>query len=113
MTYECSQYTAFRTCLDILPGKTEGGIQLVNSVISQMATETELNERYVPIREMIPTTAQIFLIPTNATLDGNVLTKQRKYVDHQLKDKVLESTIPANNTANQFQQTQIKILFLN
>merc|ERR1719473_275426 len=58
---------------------------------------------------MIPITAQIFLIPTNATLDGNVLTKQREHADHQLKEKVSEATRLANNTANQSHQVQINI----
>lgn len=80
-----------------------------DGAISQLVTETELKEKDVPIREMIPTTVMIFSIPTNATLDGNALTKLLESVVHQLKEKVLEATRPANNTANQFHQVQINI----
>lgn len=80
-----------------------------DGAISLLVTETEPKEKDAPIREMIPTTVMIFSIPTNATLDGNVLTKLLESVVHQLKEKVLEATRPANNTANQFHLVQINI----
>ena len=67
--------------------------------ISQLLIKTVLKERDVPIREMTLITAPIFLIPTSAMLVGNVSIKPKEPVPQTKKEKVLEATKHATNTA--------------
>ena len=60
----------------------------------------ELVARDVPISETIHGTAMIFLIPTNATWDGNALTKSPEDANKTKQEKASVAMPLATNTAN-------------
>ena len=82
--------------------------------ISQLLIKTVLKERDVPIREMTLITVTIFLIPISAILVGNVSTTMSIHIVCQaLKEKVLEATEHATNTALVIPQNKLHIVAIS
>ena len=67
-------------------------------------TRMELLVKDVLISEMIHGTAMTSLIPINAIWVGNVLISFTEDVNKTKRERAMEATLPANNTANHIQK---------
>jgi hypothetical protein len=67
-------------------------------------TRMELLVKDVLISETIHGTAMTSLIPTNAIRVGNVLISFTEDVNKTKRERAMEATLPANNTANHIQK---------